>query len=219
MKKQLSVILAAVGFAAGISTASADQYIDVAPLIRDVDAGFAGPETIMPYFDEGADTNADGTPDTLAMYFNVYQGGTTTKIRKTTTKTINLPAVPCTAPDPNSIDSSWTPKFLGRVGSTREHMLINYYVSCNETPSGAWKEAYKTIVYSADLATGTGVWTYAVGRFADGLNGVDLDGDGVNESLMLFTETQVTAGMNAVIRIMTGSNGALVSEVTYPVVR
>jgi hypothetical protein len=220
MKKPLSVLLGVVGIAVVVSIARADEFVDLTSLARDVDAGFAGLETIMPYFEEGADTNADGAPDTLILYFNVYQGGTLSKIRKTVTKTINLPAVPCTTPITDSVESEWNPKFLGRVDSTRGHMLVGYHVACSENDGNStYKEAYKTIVYSANLATGSGVWVYGVGRSALGMNGVDLDGDGVTESLMLATEANVAAGKNAVMRIMNANNGTVISEVSYPLVR
>jgi len=220
MNKRLSVFLVAVSLAASFSSAYADEFLDNSRLFKEVDGASAGIETLAPFIKYAADANADGVPDSLNYRVSVYAGGTGTLLRTTPSRGTLFPAVPCTTPIAGSTYWDVNPRFRGRIGSTRHNALLGIEVGCRETGSNEQKKAYKAFLYSVNAATGTGIWVYQNNLEPISLDGVDLDVDGVTETLALSLAQPVGGNsVNVIVRMMTGQTGALVSAVGYALER
>jgi hypothetical protein len=151
----------------------------------------------------------------MGFRFNVYQGGTTTLIRQTTAKALYYPAIPCTSPSQNSlyVDQSMN-NFVG-LAPSRESLIINLSVSCFDQTDQTQKQAYRTYVYSADLATGA-AWIFGINQEGVSLFTANIGG---NDRLVLVTSTPVVGGENAIVRVFDPSTGATVTANSYPVNR
>lgn len=213
MQKKLSMSLAAIAVTASLSVNAHED--DFSSLSRDVDPGYAGPEAIVPFIKETPDSNGDGIPEKLAVSFKVFQGGTNTLIRQTTAKGLYYPAIPCTSPAANSLRTDFKGRFQGRPGSQRGHVAYQLQVSCWDTSDNTEKEAYKTYVYSADLYTGASVWLLGLGQELQSFHGMDTNGDGVNDTLVLMT--WVNQDMD--VRVLNPATGAIISYNRYAIWR
>lgn len=221
--KRFFASVAAIGLSAGVQFASADDraVFDLSSLAREVVAASPEVETIIPYF-IARDSTADGYPDRLFFRLRVFAGGTQTLLHSSVTKSVAVPAPPCTTPE--NRDFGFDPTFLGEIGSTRAHIGIRMTMRCHESGTGEQKESYQSFVYSADLSSAAGtVWTYAVNQHLAGFNEVDVTGDGIKE-IMLTTDYPVNplddaAGENISVRFMNATTGAPVSTANYAVSR
>lgn len=213
---RLLSFVAALGIALGVTTTRADDsFVSTDQLAKDLDANGSLDTTVVPRFKFGADANADGVPDWITFWFNVYPIGTTTLLRSTVTKPIGIPAMPCA--DPQFANFKFRVKFGGLRNSPRVHVLIETGVDCQETGTSEFKEAFKTTVYSANASTGAGVWLYSVNRSAVGMDGVDTDGNGTNDALQILTSYAPAPDQeNVVIRIVNPADGTVISNVDYP---
>lgn len=210
--------IALVTFTALFSAATlapADDFVNMAPLVRDFVAGSAGSEAAIPMFKFG-DANGDQNPD-LVMYFNVFTAGTNTKLHNTPPKRVEAPAFPCTNPDPNTIENDWTVKFLGLNTSTRIHALVTVSLGCYEQAVG-WKETFRTFIYSTDASKADGAtWTKVYDYDMAGFDGVDWDADGTNE-LMVSMIVPTDTGEIMKIIFHHPVTGAVEAANGYPVV-
>jgi hypothetical protein len=190
---------------------------DFSPLARNVVAAVPGVEAIIPYV-ELRDPDDDQVIEQLAVRFDVYQGGTNTKLHATPLKTTAVPPAPCTSPQWQEQDM--TPKFIGRPGNTRVTAVMRMTAECQEQGTGDYKEVYKTFVYSTDASKPNGVtWTWALGRELLAANGIDTDGDDVPETLMLSLAVPVSNGENVQVVMLRFSDGGEVANNTYPLDR
>jgi hypothetical protein len=196
--------------------AQADEILDLTPIVRDFVVGGAK-EIAVPYLRYNDTTvPADGTPDSITLYFNVYTVGTNTKLFSTKAATVPLPVMPCTAPDPNNIEDDMKVKFLGAGPSTRVHFAITASLGCWDMADSQWKDAYKTVFYSTNAASAGNAWVRAWNLDSIGANGVDATGDGINELMLTLSVPTATGGEQARAVYLNGSTGAIVFDNTYP---
>lgn len=145
---------------------------------------------IQPYLVE-LDANADFDYDSMNVRFDVYPANSNTKLFRTDIRNVTYPAPPCT--NPSWVDHSVSGvKFLGK-DVTRSHMAIGFSVECQESGGFEIKEAFKTFVYSAAVdAAGGSVWTKVYNLELLGFDGIDVDGDLVNELVLTMAVPYTT---------------------------
>ncbi len=220
MKKAALPLLFAVGLHAA-PAASGDTFINTQPLFRDVVTGTAGVETIVPVF-VMRDTNNDNRPDVLYVKFRVYQGGTTTLLNESAFRGVFFPDNPCT--NASWVDVDMDPHLLGNASSTRGTVVVALTTSCQETGSGNYKDAFRTFVYSANLASAdNSPWTHVQNREVISAEGIDtMGGDGVNE-LILSTiynpDPNIENAANLIVTKLNFATGAILNQAIYPIVR
>lgn len=196
--------------------AQADEILDLTPIVRDFVAGGAK-EIAVPYLRYNDTTvPADGVPDSVTVYFNVYTVGTTTKLFSSKAATVPVPALPCTQPDPNYIEDDMKVKFLGADPSTRVHFAITASLGCWDMADNQWKDAYKTVVYSTNAASANNAWVRAWNLDSIGANGADVAGDGTNELMLTLSVPTATGGEQARVVYLDGPTGTIVFDNNYP---
>lgn len=218
MKTPLKSLLAATLVATLPAAAMAgDTIIDVAPLLRVVGGNTNALRAIVPKLVQS--DNAQKLPQ-LSMAVGVYDpvsATPTTPLFTTTIKTFPLPKATCTGTVTHR-DSNQEPKFMGMTLGQRLHMVWSATSECSNS-TGSWVEKSKTFVYSADVtAAGGTVWTKSIDQRLLGASGVDLNGDGTNESILLILEVPVTGSnkANAHTVVLNNSDGSVIKDLVYP---
>ena len=213
-----------------------DAARNLAPLFGDVHAT-AGHEVVIPVLKFIDLSPADGYPESINVSFKVFTAGTLTLLRQTQVKTIPTPAIPagCTVNDAaNNLDLD---AFVTRRGaqlnnvatpvsaSKRMAIAVNMDTECDSNPDPniyTWAESMRGFVYSADLSgtesagsPGPAWYKAWAGRIVDGLNGVDVDGDLVNDFLMITTGVPTaTDGWNFIVLYANTKTGDINSTIT-----
>jgi len=206
---------------------AADPPKNLTPLFGDVHAT-AGHEVTIPFIKFNY-VDLDGYPDSVNVSFKVFTAGTTTPLlRQTQVKTIPTPAIPagCSATDAaDHLDMDFLVIRRGAQldsatalenASKRMAMAVNMEVSnCGTT------DTLSSFVYSADLsgteAAGSPgpAWTkFWSGRFVEGFNGVDVDGDLVNDFQIITTGGPTGEGWNVGIVYAASKTGAINTTIT-----
>lgn len=213
-KLSLSVLTA---FCCSMPIAQADEILDFTPIVRDFVAG-GTQEIAVPYIRyNDQSVPADGIPDSITVYFNTFTVGTTTKLHSSLPRTIAVPALPCTNPEPSSISDDTKIKFMGTSSTSRVHLVLTGSVGCWDITEAKWKESFKTLLYSTDAATAANSWYKVWNLDTIAANGVDVTNDGVNELMMTMSVPTATGGENAQVLYVRGSDGAVVFSNDYPV--
>ena len=223
MKLRL-ITTALIAFGMATAAQAEVSIIDFTPLYKETVAASPGIEMIQPTFTD-VDTDADGLADSFRVGFNVFPANSATKLFSTTPRLVAYPAVPCT--NPSWVDSDFSAvKFLGGTSASRSHVAIGMFVECQEADAPfEWKEAKRTLVYSAAVnAAGGTMWSKVYNYALLNFDGIDVNADGTNE-LVLGLEVPVTvptslidAGNLRSIAI-NGGTGAVVFDVTRLLVR
>jgi len=178
-------LIAVAMLAFNVTTANAEALglLEMSPLYKEVVASNPGIEAVHPYF-VNLDTDFDFRIDTVKFRFDVYPVASNVKLFSSPQRTFTFPAFPCTNP-------FWTDayvegmKFLGGT-SPRSHIAFDLLVECED--STGYKEAHKTIVYSANVSVALGsTWTKAYNNLElISFDGIDVDGnDGETNELVL----------------------------------
>jgi len=221
MKRSVLPITFALMLGYGWGSVRAEsEYVlmDAAPFFRDVSAANPGLETIMPLFVYG-DTWSGNVPVSYTMRFRVFPAGKTTVLYTSAGRTFTPPH-PCTTPTITWYDTK--EQYVALPSSTWTHFVRQDNVSCKEASDGAVKEASVVYVYSADLAAAGGmVWFKKFdARWLDAFQGVDSNGDGTLDALMLVMPyANATGGYNEQLVILNPTTGAVISTASYEVVR
>ena len=193
------------------------SILDLAPLFKESVASNAGIEMVHPYLDQ-VDADGDGVMDSVNLRFNVYPADSTTRLFGTPTRRVDFPR-PCTNPG----DYRWSEisaiKFLG--GDTpRSHLTISLAAGCIEADAPYdYKEAYKTVVYSAAVDAPAGsVWQKAYnGAGMSNFDEVNVDGDADKELVLglLINRPDLSDGAKDLrTNALDASDGAVVFQVT-----
>ena len=196
--------------------ALANEDINVKPFFGDFHGN--GLETAVPLLTE-TDANQDGYPESITIRYKVYTAGTTTFVSATTPKTFPTPSLPvgCTPNGTLPFDADDIIGFHRRQGgldssgtlvpaSKRIHTALVFELDCWNGMSN--QEKSMLFIYSADMSNATPVWTkffYDVDLL--GLNGVDADGDLVNDHLAIMIDKEVPAGANVLVFLVNGQTG------------
>ena len=213
---------ALLAMAASASANASDSLLNLAPLYKETVASNPGIEMIHPYV-RYVDTNVDGMPDSVVFQFNVYPVNSNIKLFSTAGRTVPVAAIPCTSPLEVDVNLS-NGKFLGELSPTRSHVALVVITSCVESGTGEFKEAFNTLVYSADVSAPGGlVWSKVYALDLLSFDGVDVDGDATNE-LVVGLAVSVTGLANPESEnlrsiALEGNNGAVVFDKTRLLVR
>jgi hypothetical protein len=142
----LATTLVALGLT---TTALADDgLVNFAPLYKDSVASSAGTEMVHPYL-KVVDANADGLPE-ATMRFNIYPMDSSVLLFSTALRSVPFPVPPCDPATTNFVDFGLGEvKFQGDGNLFRSHMAVSLHASCAD--AGGYKEAFKTVVYSASI--------------------------------------------------------------------
>jgi len=198
---------------------SADTPLDLGAMYGDFNAS-PGYEIAIPYW-KMTDANSDGYPEYFAFQYRVYTAGTNTLLYSSTPKTFFMPQLPAGCSQANGIEWDFFPKFNRRDGTTRIHTGIWLEMGCWD--GATWHDLYNTAVYSAGVnQAGGSAWRFNFNEAQlIGFNGVDTDGDGINDSSSVVMALQVPAGgTNLSVAILDGATGTLkVPIFSYPAVR
>jgi len=199
--------------------AYADNFTSFAPLVGNFD-GVAGLETAVPNI-VNYDANVDGYPESYGIRFDVYAAGTKTLKYSTAWRYFDRPALPAGCTDPSNMFWDTSAKVLRRTGTTRIHFGGSEYLGCWDGVNAKYVELDNSGIYSADVSSSAGTtWVYKlVGYQMDGFEGIDTDGDGVNDTLLVSHGYDVTSGIdgeNIYIVTLNPATGAFLSGVTYP---
>jgi hypothetical protein len=207
MKKELRIAaVSCFTLSLGALPALADEFHDAATLYRDVNAANPGLEVIAPLrIFSGPNAYL---PVAVNYRFNVFRAGTTSPLYSSSGLTLSLPR-PCANPD-------WfderEPLVVALPGSTRTHLAQRFSIGCST-------QSYAVVrLYSADVATAGGsVWTRTYnGLDLDALQGVDTNGDGTLDALMLRMHLDAYPGSSYnYVTILNQSTGAIISSQRY----
>jgi hypothetical protein len=194
------------------------DFNDPTPLYREVNAANPGLETVMPYIVRAGKYGAL-IPATVTFSFRVFPARSTNRLYATASRTFNVPR-PCSTANFSLIYNTDDSEVLALPGSTRTHIALTYRVECEER--GTSKSKSLVFVYSANVAAANGaVWTKTFDNRAVKLfQGVDTDGNGIQDSLMLNMYYENTTGgatdrNNTRIVILNQTTGAVISDVVY----
>jgi hypothetical protein len=198
--------------------AQSGSFINWQPLIKEVVATSPGIELIAPLF-LFRDVDQDGVEDALFVSFTVWDLATNTKLFKTQQRGVNLPALPCT--NPASFDTDFDVKFTNETGG-RSNVVVLFVMDCIETGTLEFKEAIKTIVYSADVtkAPGAGAdvaWLKAWNEDSIAFNNLDWDNDGQKEIILTLVVENTNGAEDALTIILTQVNGAVEATARHPI--
>jgi len=218
MQKKLTPLLAALLIAATPAAhAAGDSILDVAPLLRVIGGSVNSLRAMVPKIVQS--DNAQKLPQ-MSIAVGVYDpvsATPTTPLFTTAIKTFPLPKAACSGTVTNR-DSNQEPKFMGISGGQRLHMVWSSSSSCSNN-TGGYVEKNSTFIYSADVTAASGsVWSKAINQRLLGASGVDLNGDGSNEALLLILEAPVTGSMkaNAHTVVLNFSDGSVIKDLVYP---
>jgi len=217
MKKIFRTIICLSTIAVWQSAQSSDNdFVNWKPLLKDSVAGNPGLESIIPLINE-TDTDSDGVPNKVALAFNVWAAGTSTWLFKTEKRVVALPLVPCADPDLVSIDAEDVIKFTNETGG-RTNMIFAVNVHCEESGTGEGKDAYKTIVYSADVTKSPGEggdsWIKSWNKEALSFNLLDWDEDSQKEIILTLIIDSETSS-DARVMIFNQSDGTKEADNKY----
>lgn len=177
---------------------SADQFSDVKPLFKDLTPGAPGDELSITPVISWLDTDGDNYPDKLKIALNVWDAGTNTKSLQTDKKTVTPPVCALTE---FSDDEEIGINFSEASGPSRVDMVMSFEMDCLDSSLIASHPVYKTIWYSADVATGSSyVRTWRDWRVF-GTNEVDWDDDGTSE-LQIILDRENVAGDTTKTRVI-----------------
>ena len=232
MKLAKSLITAsALGLVMLGNAGAADAPRNLQPLFGEFIAANAGLEVAIPLFNFVDDFEPFGYPEKVVVSYRVYAIGSTTPLLTTPGRTILTPAIPTGCTDPNLAEFDWNILFARRgaqldssgtpvSGSTRIHLGINMELDCYDGVAQNWVWSDGSGVYSADLS---GVGTSWVKNFAGkhllGLNGIDTNGDLVNDQVTITTISGPEGTQNATVIVVNGGTGVANSSNTYAVIR
>jgi hypothetical protein len=220
--KLMAALLCGVcGWGAGV--ANADAYINLTSLVGDFSAANVGLETAVPNI-KNYDANQDGYPESYGFRFDVYAAGTKNLLYSTAWRYFNRLAIPAGCTDQSQIYWDSEPKTLRRSGTARIHWAFSHYLGCWDSVNQKFVELDSSTIYSADVSSAVGTtWVYKLpGYRMDGFDGIDTDGDSVNDTLMVSHGYDVSAGIegsNVYIVTLNPANGTILSYATYPVER
>lgn len=212
----VGTLLSAMFTQAGVA---ADDFLDVSRLYGDFNVGSAGNELAVPRW-TFVDTNANGYPDYVNVWFDTYTAGTSTKLYSSTSKAFALPALPAgCSPTVAADDLDFNPKVMRRDEASRIHLAMGFSLWCYDGAN--WQERDSAAIYSASVASAGGSpWKYASDNvFLVGVNGIDTDGDTITDSLALIQAYDLTGGSNAMMVIINATTGVVTSKVHYPIIR
>jgi len=198
---------------------AADDFLDVSNLYGDFNAGITGNEVAVPRW-TFVDTTADGFPDYVNVWFDTYTAGTATKLYSSSTKQFALPVLPSGCSPTEAADYfDFNPKVLRRADAPRIHLAMGFELECWDGFN--WQQRDSVAIYSASVASAGGSpWKYAFnGVSLVGVNGIDTDGNGSNDSLAVLQAYSVTGGDNVMMVIIDAATGVVASKSHYPVVR
>jgi len=206
----------------GTGVANADSYINLASLVSDFSAANAGLETAVPNI-KNYDANLDGYPESYGFRFDVYATGTNNLLYSTAWRYFDRPAIPAGCIGQQQV-WNYEPKTLRRSGTTRIHWALVHYLGCWDNVNQKFVELENSTIYSADVSSAAGTtWVYKLpGYRMAGFDGIDTDGDGVNDTLMVTHDYDVTTGIeggNVYMVTLNPATGAILSYATYPVER
>ncbi|RPJ16559.1 MAG: hypothetical protein EHM37_01965 [Deltaproteobacteria bacterium] len=203
---------------------AADSPMSLRPIFGDFHAT-AGNEVAVPFF-KSTDSNGDGYPESIKVSFRVYSAGTNTLLHTTPAMKLLTAPIPtgCTVNDPNKFfDFDWDILPTRRIAqldssgalvaeNKRMSMAINLTVDCWDGSSNQYSE--RAAVYSGNLSgvaeTGNPVesWMRVFnGRQIYGLNGVDQDGNLINDALMITTGMETSLGDNITVYFVVAGTG------------
>lgn len=222
MKKFLSAVIC-LSTVVAWQPAQSGSFINWQPLLKEVVGTNTGLESIAPLF-LFKDTNQDGVEDELYINFHVWSttATTPTKLFKTKLRGVNLPALPCTNPIASSVDTDFDVKFTNETGG-RSNVLVLFVMECSESGTFEFKEAIKTIVYSADVTKAPGAggtsWLKAWNEDTLAFNNLDWDNDASKEIILtLVLEDPATGDEDTRLIILQQSDGAVEFSARYPIV-
>lgn len=218
MKKFLSAVICLSTILAW-QPAQSGSFINWQPLLKEVVATSLGIESIAPFF-LFKDVDQDGDEDQLYISFSVWSTSTSTKLFKTQLRGVNLPALPCT--NPVSFDTDFDVKFTNETGG-RSNVVVLFIMECTESGTFEFKEAIKTIVYSADVTKAPGAggtsWLKTWNEDTIAFNNLDWDGDNAKEIILtLAIEDPATGEEDVRVIILQQSDGAVEYSARYPIV-
>jgi hypothetical protein len=210
-------VAALTAFCCAVPTAQADEILDFTPLVRDFVDTNTGLEIAVPYIRYNDTTvPADGIPDSITLWFNIYPVGSTAKLHTSFARTIPVPALPCTQPDPNSVYDDMKVKFLGTTSVSRVHLVLTGSIECWDMADDKYKEAYKTVLYSSNAATAGNSWMKVWNFDTIAANGMNVDADADNEIMLTMEVPTPTGGANAKVVYLNGGDGTIVYDNSYP---
>lgn len=220
MKRSIPVAVACIMlvFSASAPT-QADSFSDAAPIYRNVNLANSGKEVIIPR--QGPfGTDQSGHPLGKRLWLDVYPVGRTTLLYSSASR--DFDTMPCSDPRPGYRQYREDEKTVVLPGSYRTHRVYTVDVGCEEV-SGETKYQNYIFVYSADVSRrGGSVWTKTY-TFADGylesFQGVDTNGDGTLDALMLVMRHAVSDGYDMDVVFLNQATGAIRSSATYPTTR
>jgi hypothetical protein len=222
--KLASSLSVAIGLFTFGNAGAADGPLNLRPLFGDFHAT-AGNEIAVPFF-KVTDSNGDGYPESITISYRVFSAGTNTLLYATPSKKLLTAPIPtgCAANDPNKFfDFDWDILPSRRIAmlnssgnliaeNKRMSMAINMTVDCWDGSSNQWSE--RAAVYSGNLSgvaeTGNPLesWMRVFnGSQIYGLNGVDQDGNLINDALMITTGRETSLGDNITVYFVVAGTG------------
>jgi hypothetical protein len=196
MKRTIPATVFALTFGYGSAPTYAYDLMDAAAMMRNVNTANPGLETIMPLLINTGTWSGD-VPNSRTVSFRVFPSGRTNLLYGSAARSV-APPRPCTTPTRTGYEIKQ--KLVALPGSAWTHLVEGHNVWCNEASGGAYKENELVFVYSANLsAAGGAVWTKTfTARWLDAFQGIDTNGDGILDALMLVMPyANATGGYNA----------------------
>lgn len=196
---------------------SADDFINLVPLFGDFQAT-AGNEIVVPNF-KFSDANSDGHPEYLGVALRVYTAGTTTLLGEFPRKWFPVPALPAGCSVGGNYDNDWTVTFRRRDGAARISVGLQIEIGCWDGVE--WKDIVNSGIYSVDVSNNANQPWYIkfLGLGMGGVNGVDTNGDAVNDTLLVVLAEPIAGGEDARIMTINPANGAILTNKKYELIR
>ncbi len=194
-----------------------DKFINWKPLIKDSVAGSPGLEEIVLRVTL-KDSNANGVADQAFISFDVWTAGTKNLLFTTRQKGVNLPVLPCTKPV--DFDTDISVKFTNETDGMSNAVVL-FKMSCVNSSAIKEKEAYKTVVYSADVtrspAAGGDSWKQAWNGNVVSFDNLDWDNDTVEEIILNLASGQANGtGIRTII--LRQSDGTVEADTSYEMI-
>jgi hypothetical protein len=207
----LKLLLGAATLVVTAGSVQADSFLNVEPLLK---IGPAGERLLITPLFQNIDDTGDDVPDRLLVKFKVYTAGTKTMLVSTVGRSTTYPDVPCS--DPVSPDKDIDIRFGGDDSAHRVHAFVLLKTKCQESGTDELKEAYKTMVYSANV-TGTGdSWARVYNSWElQGTGREDWDDDATFENMMVLARDNPDGSTTGRVIFTNMSDGTVEADNSY----